>query len=74
MLYPHPVQTLRAYPVWGYHAWSSRRSCRWFWSPKIPDLSVDDAYCEFGPAARAAGMAAVFTFPLRHGEDRLGDG
>ena len=38
----------------------------------IPDLAVDDAYSEFGPAARAAGMAAVFTFPLRHGEDRLG--
>lgn len=38
----------------------------------IPDLSVDDAYAEFGPAARAAGLAAVFTFPLRHGEDRLG--
>ena len=38
----------------------------------IPDLSVGDAYPEFGPAAVAAGMAAVFTFPLRHGEVRFG--
>ncbi|MEJ7799334.1 MAG: EAL domain-containing protein [Ilumatobacter sp.] len=38
----------------------------------IPDLSVDDRFPVFGPAARAAGLAAVFTFPLRHGEGCLG--
>ena len=27
---------------------------------------------EFAPAALAAGLAAVFTFPLRHGDGRLG--
>ena len=38
----------------------------------IPDLSMDDAFSEFGPATLAAGMAAVFTFPLRHNEVRIG--
>lgn len=38
----------------------------------IPDLSADDTHAEFGQAALAAGMAAVFAFPLRHGEVRLG--
>jgi len=38
----------------------------------VPDLVLDDGYPVFGPAALAAGMAAVFTFPLRHGDVRLG--
>jgi diguanylate cyclase (GGDEF)-like protein len=38
----------------------------------IPDLRVDDRFPEFAPAALAAGLAAVFTFPLRHGDGRLG--
>ncbi len=38
----------------------------------IPDLDADDRFPVFAPAARAAGLAAVFTFPLRHGEGRLG--
>ena len=38
----------------------------------VPDLSTDDRYPRFGPAATAAGLAAVFTFPLRQGDERLG--
>ena len=38
----------------------------------IPDLLVDSRYPDFGPAAAGAGLAAVFTFPLRSGEGRLG--
>jgi len=38
----------------------------------IPDLAADDTFPRFGPAALAAGLAAVFTFPLGHGEGRLG--
>jgi diguanylate cyclase (GGDEF)-like protein len=38
----------------------------------IPDLGVDGRFPNFGPAALAAGVAAVFTFPLRHGDGRLG--
>jgi diguanylate cyclase (GGDEF)-like protein len=38
----------------------------------IPDLRADDRFPRFGPAALAAGCAAVFTFPLRHGDGRLG--
>jgi diguanylate cyclase (GGDEF)-like protein len=38
----------------------------------VPDLSLDDQFPQFGPAALEAGMHAVFTFPLRHGEGRLG--
>ncbi|MDQ1605099.1 MAG: hypothetical protein QOE01_2944 [Actinomycetota bacterium] len=38
----------------------------------IPDLAADDRYPEFSPEAIAAGMAAVFTFPLRHGDTQLG--
>jgi diguanylate cyclase (GGDEF)-like protein len=38
----------------------------------IPDLGVDEQFPLFTPAARAAGLAAVFTFPLRHGDGRLG--
>ena len=38
----------------------------------IPDLAADQRFPRFGPPAVAAGMAAVFTFPLWHGEGRLG--
>ena len=38
----------------------------------VPDLGDDDRFPRFGPAAVAAGLAAVFTFPLRHGDGRLG--
>ena len=38
----------------------------------IPDLRGEHPYPRFGPAAMAAGMAAVFTFPLRHANGCLG--
>jgi diguanylate cyclase (GGDEF)-like protein len=38
----------------------------------VPDLAADDRFQVFGPAAVAAGMGAVFTFPLRQGNKRLG--
>jgi diguanylate cyclase (GGDEF)-like protein len=38
----------------------------------VPDLRVEDRFPEFGPRALAAGLRAVFTFPLRHGELQLG--
>ena len=38
----------------------------------VPDLAADDRYPEFSAAAIAKGLAAVFTFPLRHGDGRLG--
>ncbi|MBC7678370.1 MAG: diguanylate cyclase, partial [Pseudorhodobacter sp.] len=41
-------------------------------SVSVPDLAADGRYPTFGPVATAAGLAAVFTFPLRHGDDRMG--
>ena len=38
----------------------------------VPDLVGDDRYPRFGPSAASAGLAAVFTFPLRHGDGCLG--
>ena len=38
----------------------------------VPDLRTDDRFPRFAPAAAAAGLAAVFTFPLRHGDARPG--
>ncbi|MEO5678745.1 MAG: sensor domain-containing diguanylate cyclase [Acidimicrobiales bacterium] len=38
----------------------------------VPDLLEDARFPRFGPRALAAGLAAVFTFPLRHGEGQLG--
>jgi diguanylate cyclase (GGDEF)-like protein len=38
----------------------------------VPDLMMDGRFPRFGPAAKRAGLAAVFTFPLRHGDGRLG--
>ena len=39
---------------------------------EVPGLAVDTVFPVFSPAAVAAGCAAVFTFPLRHGEGCLG--
>jgi diguanylate cyclase (GGDEF)-like protein len=38
----------------------------------VPDLREDRRFPTFSPRALEAGMAAVFTFPLHHGELRLG--
>jgi diguanylate cyclase (GGDEF)-like protein len=38
----------------------------------VPDLATDGRYPRFSPAAVESGLAAVFTFPLRHGDGRLG--
>jgi GAF domain-containing protein len=38
----------------------------------ISDLSGDDRFPLFAPAALAEGLAAAFTFPLCHGSRRLG--
>jgi diguanylate cyclase (GGDEF)-like protein len=38
----------------------------------VPDLVFDSRYPKFGPPAVRAGLAAVFTFPLRHTQGRLG--
>lgn len=38
----------------------------------VPDLRSASRFPQFAPAAVAAGLAAVFTFPLRHGPGRLG--
>ena len=33
----------------------------------MPDLAADTRFPQFGPAAVAGGLGAVFTFPLRDG-------
>jgi diguanylate cyclase (GGDEF)-like protein len=38
----------------------------------VPDLGADRLFPEFSAAATSAGLAAVFTFPLRHDDGRLG--
>jgi diguanylate cyclase (GGDEF)-like protein len=38
----------------------------------VPDLRRRHPFTVFGPAALAAGLAAVFTFPLRHNAGQLG--
>ena len=38
----------------------------------LPDLRREERFPRFTPAATAAGMGAVFAFPLRHGSGRLG--
>jgi diguanylate cyclase (GGDEF)-like protein len=38
----------------------------------VPDLHAETRFPTFTPAALAAGLAAVFTFPMRGGEGRLG--
>jgi diguanylate cyclase (GGDEF)-like protein len=41
-------------------------------SVAVPDLRKDSHFPHFGPKALASGLAAVFTFPLNHGDGRLG--
>lgn len=38
----------------------------------VADLAADGRFPTFGPAAVAAGLAAVFTFPLRDGDEQIG--
>jgi diguanylate cyclase (GGDEF)-like protein len=38
----------------------------------VPDLREDDRFERFTPRALGAGLMAVFTFPLRQGDSRLG--
>lgn len=38
----------------------------------VPDLREDSSFPTFTPPALDAGLAAVFTFPLHHGDARLG--
>jgi len=38
----------------------------------VPNLGSEKRFPVFGPLALQAGLAAVFTFPLRHGEVSLG--
>ena len=38
----------------------------------VPDLTQDGDFAGFRAAAVEAGLAAVFAFPLRHGDGRLG--
>jgi diguanylate cyclase (GGDEF)-like protein len=50
--------------------------CVWAYSSgqpvAVPDLASDGRFAQFGPPAVANGLAAVFAFPLRHGNGRLG--
>jgi diguanylate cyclase (GGDEF)-like protein len=39
---------------------------------QVPDLRTETRFPEFAPRALSAGMQAVFTFPLHHGDRRLG--
>ena len=41
-------------------------------SVSVPDLRDENGFGLFGPRAIAAGLAAVFAFPLRHEDTRLG--
>jgi diguanylate cyclase (GGDEF)-like protein len=38
----------------------------------VPDVRSETRFPNFGPRALAVGLAAVFTFPLRHGDSQLG--
>lgn len=38
----------------------------------VEDIRIDSRFRRFGPRASAAGLVAVFTFPLRQGDRRLG--
>jgi diguanylate cyclase (GGDEF)-like protein len=39
---------------------------------QAPDLSSDKRFPTFGPTALGTGLGAMFTFPLRHADHRLG--
>jgi len=41
-------------------------------SVSVPDLRSDHRFGTFCPSVLAAGLAAGFAFPLRHGQSRLG--
>ena len=38
----------------------------------VPDLRIEDRFPRFAPRALESGLAAVFTFPLRHDDVQLG--
>ena len=38
----------------------------------VSDLRIEDRFGRFAAGALEAGLAAVFAFPLRHGDDQLG--
>ena len=38
----------------------------------VPDLRAEGRFPQFAEAALSGGLAAAFTFPLRHGDGRLG--
>jgi diguanylate cyclase (GGDEF)-like protein len=38
----------------------------------VPDLRIEKRFPKFSPGALDAGLGAVFTFPMNHGELRLG--
>src|ERR1700729_3318370 len=38
----------------------------------VPDLRIEDRFPRFAPRALESGLTAVFTFPLRHQDLRLG--
>jgi diguanylate cyclase (GGDEF)-like protein len=38
----------------------------------VPDVAVDTTFSKFSPRAARMGLRAVFTFPLRQDEERLG--
>src|SRR5664279_3845727 len=38
----------------------------------VPDLRTEDRFPRFAPRAMDAGLAAVFAFPMRHGDVQLG--
>jgi diguanylate cyclase (GGDEF)-like protein len=38
----------------------------------VPDVGLDRRFPSFSPRAARKGLAAVFTFPLRQGDERLG--
>ena len=38
----------------------------------VPDLRLEDRFPRFAPRALESGLTAVFTFPLRHEDVRLG--
>ena len=50
----------------GVAAWESGNAIH------VPDLSSTPLFPEFARQARRAGIAAVFSFPLRHSDLRLG--
>lgn len=47
-------------------------ACRLNLAVAVPDLRADTRFGRFAPRAVAAGLVAVFAFPLRHGHTQLG--